>query len=130
MTCKYFKPYMRTLREIVDQYYKFDRCGAGGPLHVLLDDDNYDIHTVHFCLKECFKELNTPEKDRVYGHSNEVYILGIMICNEYAKMSLEERAVFDAYKNGQVVNECEVDCSMCSLLGGLYYDMIEEEDVE
>ena len=118
--CKYYKPYMDTLRKIVGGYYSLKDCCCGGPLHILLDDDNYGINHVHWCMEECFRgleEYDTFQDTRDY--SKEVYILGLMICNEYAKMSLEERAVFDSYMTGRVLDCCG-DCKNCDLLGELY----------
>ena len=106
--CKYYKPYMDTLKTIVKEYYNLKNCGAGGPLHVLLDDDNYDYFDDDYCLG--------------------AYILGIMIANEYAKMSLEERAVFDSYLCGHKLDCCD-NCEECELLGETYEYMKESEEV-
>lgn len=122
--CKYYKPYMDTLKLIVKQYYMLDGCAAGGPLHILLDDDNYDIGSIHFCIKHCFGED--------LGYDPTTRLLGIMICNEYAKMSLEERACFDAYICGQTL-ECRGGrhCEDCEdILGYLYNYMKGAEDYE
>ena len=122
--CKYYKPYMDTLKLIVKQYYGLDNCVCGGPLHILLDDDNYDIKSVNYCIERCFEELPLGE------YSTAECVLGIMICNEYAKMSLEERACFDAYLCGQTL-ECRGGrhCEECEdILGELYESMKEVED--
>lgn len=119
--CKFYKPYFDTLKKIIDGYYKLPGCGAGGPLHILLDDDNYDIGSINFCIDYCFKNRHEYE--------NEVCTLGIMICNEYAKMSLEERAAFDAYLCGDPL-ECTGKCSGfedCDVFGELYEYMKEAE---
>jgi len=89
MDCAYFRDYMKTLSKLVDKYYSLRNCGSGGPLHILLDDDNYDIDSIHFCMNYCFECLQMDCED----YDKEVYILGIMICNEYAKMYLAERGV-------------------------------------
>ena len=126
--CKHYKPYMDTLRKIIGQYYDLDDCCSGGPLHILLDDDNFDINSVHFCMEECFKGLAEWNQTRLErGYSKEVYLLGIMICNEYAKMSLEERAVFDSYLCGMKLDCCG-DCENCMLLGEVYEWMKEAEE--
>jgi hypothetical protein len=123
---------MKTLRKLIRQYYRLDNCAAGGPLHILLDDDNYDMSSIHFCMRYCFDDL-------VDEHHNkpEIDILGIMICNEYAKMSLEERAVFDSYLCGMSL-QCKREnielytgsCDNCELLGELYEHMKETEEVK
>lgn len=128
MKCKYFKPYMKTLKQIVKGYYKMENCCSGGPLHILLDDDNYDMHSIEFCINHCFEILNNecPYKT---DYSDAECILGIIICNEYAKMSLEERAIFDAYWCGYSM-ECDMDgkcCSDCEKRGDLY-DFIKEKE--
>lgn len=132
MKCKYYKPYMRTLRKIVGGYYQLEGCCSGGPLHILLDDDNYDIKSVHFCLDKCFEELSINSEYRVERHyRDEAYILGILICNEYAKMTLEERAAFDSYMNGSDL-ECTGDCKNCPchVLDEIYVWMREAEALE
>lgn len=124
MKCKYYIPYMHTLRELCGHFYNLEGCGAGGPLHILLDDDNYDIDSINFCIRYCFDNLNgkyTPD------YNPEVYILGIMICNEYAKMSLEQRAVFDAYLCGHDLNKCNGKCEECHLDEEFYGFMKEKE---
>lgn len=126
--CKHYKPYMDTLKKIVGGYYRLRDCCAGGPLHILLDDDNYAINDVHWCMEECFRGLEEYDTTRLErGYSKEVYLLGIMICNEYAKMSLEERAVFDSYMTGMELDCCG-DCENCELLGELYEWAQESEE--
>lgn len=130
MICKYYKPYMNTLKTIVSRFYDLEGCCSGGPLHITLDDDNYSRNDLDFCINQCFDCLTN--RDPFNNYNKEVSILGIMICNEYAKMSLEERAVFDSYSCGQIL-ECEHGCpevcpvSECSLLGELYEFMNEKE---
>jgi hypothetical protein len=118
---------MDTFRKIVYEYYKLDGCGCGGPLHILLDDDNYGIGHVRWCMKYCFEGLTDPINSG--GYTDKEYILGIMICNEYAKMSLEERSAFDAYINGSDL-ECTGDCDNCpnDILGELYEFNKENEE--
>jgi len=126
MDCAYFRDYMKTLSKLVDKYYSLRNCGSGGPLHILLDDDNYDIDSIHFCMNYCFECLQMDCED----YDKEVYILGIMICNEYAKMYLAERAMFVAYKNGAKI-KCDIpdsfECKGCRILDELYEDMKEKE---
>lgn len=130
--CKYYKPYMDTLKQLCERFYEFKGCGAGGPLHILLDDDNYDIGSVQFCIDYCIKDLTAKEPD----HPEYVNLLGIMICNEYAKMSIEERAVFDGYWNGYSMvcptnppaRCCRLgECENCDFLDDFYKDMKEKE---
>ena len=122
--CKYYKPYMDTLKKMCKEFYQLEDCGCGGPLHVLLDDDNYNIQSVHFCMNECIKSL---ERTSLYPLSAN--IMGIIICNEYAKMTLEERATFDALWCGQTL-ECKGNCEDCSVRGELYEWMKEAEEAD
>lgn len=133
MKCKYYKPYMDTLREIVSGYYCYlDGCCSGGPLHILLDDNNYDIKSVHFCIDTCFDGVSVnPEHGASIDYGKEVYILGILICNEYAKMTLEERAAFDRYWCGSAL-ECTGDCENCPchVFGETYDHMKKAEELK
>lgn len=131
MKCKYYKPYFDTLRKIIDEYYGLRNCGCGGPLHILLDDDNYDIGSIHFCIEKCFEELVRSQFENSTFYDNTENILGIMICNEYAKMSLEERAAFDSYRTGNNL-ECDgnCECCRCDVLDDLHDIMKENEEAE
>ena len=130
--CKYYKPYFDTLRKIIGEYYQLEGCCSGGPLHVLLDDDNYNIRSVRWCLKDCFEGL-AAGKDGYY--SETIYILGIMICNEYAHMSLEERAAFDSYMNGDPLDcrgylSVSHDCEKCRIFDNESYEFMKEMEKE
>lgn len=135
MKCKYYKPYFDTLRMIISEYYLLENCCCGGPLHILLDDNNYDIGSVEFCIEHCFDALRdfdrlTPGKlTDQFGYPRDAYILGIMICNEYARMSLEERAAFDAYNCGHTL-ECDGNCENCpsQIFDDLYKHTKEAEE--
>ena len=122
--CKYYKPYMDTLKLMCEQFYELEDCGAGGPLHILLDDNNYDIDSIHFCIRYCMEQIKNPT------HFNpHVSTVGLMICNEYAKMSLEERAIFDSYLNDYSLDCCG-DCEKCCLLDCVYKYMREVESTD
>jgi len=125
--CKYYKPYMDTLKFIIKRYYELESCACGGPLHILLDDDNYDLDSIHFCINHCFEDLWKRQIDDKPWHTKEANILGIMICNEYAKMSLAERAIFDSYLNGSDLRCCG-DCNKCPHLDNEHHDFIKEKE--
>ena len=114
--CKYWNPHMNTVLEYCRCLYKIDGCGAGGSLHILLDDDNYDTDSVVFCLKEC---LAHPEKEESE--------LGRMICEEFLKMSIKERILFLNVWTGRVIR-CEetgkVNCEDCEEV----YDWLSDYD--
>jgi hypothetical protein len=120
--CAYFldnKGTMTMLKRLCKEFYRLPECGAGGPLHILLDDDNYDSGSIMFCLREC---LNHP--------NDSVRTLGIIICKEYLRMNMVERAVFDSYWCGQKL-DCCVDCQACDLLVNDHHEyMCEAEEEE
>lgn len=78
--CKYYDKHLDTIREYISSLYNLEGCGSGGLLHILLDDDNYDDDDIAFCLKEC---LLHPEREESK--------LGQLICQEYLKLSMEQR---------------------------------------
>lgn len=43
MKCKYYNEYLETIKEYIGCLYNLPLCGSGGLLHILLDDDNYDV---------------------------------------------------------------------------------------
>lgn len=113
--CFDFRDSMRGLKAMCKLLYTLPGCGAGGPLHILLDDDNYDTNSIMFCLKECLEY----EDDRVRT-------LGMAICTKYLDYDLEERATFDSYWCGQDL-ECCYECANCDIRGELYEFMLEKE---
>lgn len=110
MKCKYYNPNMDALKKLCETLYSLPECSVGGNLHILLDDDNYDDHSILFCLKEC--SLN-PE------HPGS--LIGSLICHEYLKMNMEERSVFDWYWNGHDL-ECCGRCVSCELIGKEWWE--------
>lgn len=82
--CRFYTPRMGTLLKYCNALYSLKGCGSGGLLHILLSDSNIDDESICYCLKEC---LLHPEK--------EESALGILICHEYLKMSMEDRMIFD-----------------------------------
>lgn len=112
MKCKYYKSSMNRLYQYCKCLYNLKGCSSGGLLHILLDDDNYDDESILYCLKEC---LVHPEREE-----SEI---GVLICNEYLKMTMEERCVFDWLWIGNPL-ECESisdnRCKSCKLFGEHY----------
>lgn len=78
--CKYYDKHLDTIRESIGCLYNLDGCATGGSLHILLDDDNYDDDAICFCLKEC---LQHPEREESK--------IGQLICEEYLRLSVEQR---------------------------------------
>ena len=54
------KPTSRQLIAIVDDFYEIEGNGAGGCLHIVLDDLNLEKHNIEFCLNYA-KERNDEE---------------------------------------------------------------------
>lgn len=106
--CRYFKSSMIELLEYCRKLYELDGCAAGGPLHILLDDDNYEDADIMFCLRECLAHPEHPGSR-----------IGFNICQEYLKMSMEERSLFDWMWNG-FSGECSYtepdDCDYCEYI--------------
>lgn len=106
MKCKYYNRRFDTLLKHCKRLYELEGCSAGGPLHILLDDDNYDDNCINFCLAQSLKH---PDR--------EVSKIGARICREYLKMSMEERSLFDWYWCGSDL-ECEwSSCEVCPFIG-------------
>ena len=103
--CKYYKPEWDALKRMCKILYGFEYCASGGPLHIVLDDGNVEDCFVEYSLEQCLKFPQKPES-----------LLGMLICYEYLKMTLEEREVFDWYWNGSKLGCCG-DCSRCEYLG-------------
>jgi hypothetical protein len=123
---------MDTLRKMCENYYEYiGGCSAGGPLHILLDDNNYDIGSIQFCIDYCFEHLKSAASGDT-SCSKDACLLGIMICNEYAKMSLEQRACFDSYLCGYDLDACcddyEGDCEHCCIFDNDCHCYIEEAE--
>lgn len=113
MRCKYYKPEFEQLREECKDFYKLDGCASGGPLHILLDDDNFHDDDILFCMGACLDKDN-------YKVADEARDLGLIICAKYAKLSMPERAAFDCFWCGEKLDctgpkNCEY-CSVMSLL--------------
>lgn len=49
------KPTVPEVLPLVRAYYAKDGNGAGGSLHVVLDDGNVEDHFVEFCMEEARK---------------------------------------------------------------------------
>ena len=117
MNCKYYNPHMKVIREYCRTLYGLDGCGAGGLLHVLLDDDNVNDSCISLCLKECLRHPEEPESK-----------LGILICEEYLKLNIRERCVMDSLWCGYDIDnwKCTGDCETCELMSNLEW-LSEEE---
>lgn len=95
MNCKYYNPHMETIIEYCRCLYELDGCACGGLLHILLDDGNYRDDDILFCLNLCITNPDEEESD-----------IGILICKEYLKLSMDERNVLQHYWNGFNSRDC------------------------
>ena len=117
--CKIFVFYEKefiALKKLCEAFYTLHGCGAGGPLHILLDDDNYRDGDIEFCIQEC---LAHPDPT--------IMNLGLMICYEYLKMSMQTRAIFDSYLCGRDMECCE-SCEECCYITDDDWYWIEKEN--
>ena len=123
MNCKYWTPRMSTLLEYCSCLYRLKDCVAGGHLHILLDDGNYDDYCIQLCLNDCMSHPKDEESD-----------LGILICKEFLKLSMEQRILFwNVWRHSEdLVNfycwrvKNYKGCNGCFLLTD--YRLEEEED--
>ena len=100
--CKHWAPIMPILLEYCQCLYNLEGCGAGSNLHILLDDDNYSDKDILFCMKECIQQPEAPESK-----------IGILICEEFLKLTLEERCLFLNMFNGQSCDCSKFVCDDC-----------------
>jgi len=102
--CKFYNKHLKTIEEYIHCLYSIEGCESGGMLHILLDDDNYDDDDVLYCLQECIKH---PEREEA--------AIGKMICEEYLKLSNEQRSLLRYSTDGW--HECSIqECEKCPFL--------------
>lgn len=63
--------------ELIEYYYELPDKGAGGYLHIVLDDGNVDYSCISFCQEQCEENGDT---------------LGYLICDVLLLFSEDERA--------------------------------------
>jgi hypothetical protein len=95
--------------KLCDELYEKPLCGAGGPLHVILDDFNVE------------DEFLSYENDGYY--SNEIYNLSDKILNKFRLMSYSDRfSVVRGPLDRQICDE--ENC------GDLAYNIIKEKEYD
>lgn len=116
--CKYYNPHMETVLAYCSCLYKIEGCGAGGNLHILLDDGNYRDSDIEWCKQLC---IDNPQ--------DEESTLGILICDELLKLTMDERHVFFLMWDGWDSRDClEIPgCKKCPMLSYKWSD--EEYDL-
>lgn len=107
--CVYYKKdFFEDLLAKCRAFYELPGCSSGGPLHILLDDDNFTDDDILFCIGECNKVDDSAVKT-----------LGLAICHAYLLMSDYERSAFDWFWNGNDLicrhdKKC-AECDICKL---------------
>ena len=129
--CKYFKPRINTIRQLISCLYELDGCCCGGAGHVVIDDENFEDHHIKWCIEYCETEAKDEEEAGLVK----------LICEELLKLNMHERfLLFRSYDSLL----CRKDCHCCSIetlkrkgktiavLGnGIdYYYPLENKDIE
>lgn len=107
--CRYYNPRIKTIKAYVQCLYELDGCACGGLLHILLDEDNIYDKDILYCLGECIKH---PEKEESK--------IGQLICEEYLKLSLDQRKYLVSYLNGFEDGTCTVEMSCETCLDNMF----------
>lgn len=105
--CKYYSKHLKTICEYIGCLYNLEGCNAGGLLHILLDDDNYDDDDIEWCLQECEQH---PEKEE-----SEI---GKLICKEYLKLPMEQRRLLCSTYIGHWTCMNNGRCNSCFITQG------------
>ena len=97
---KYDNPIIDTINKLIKILYEDLDNPAGGPLHIITDDENYRDHDLDFCEKQCYENSN--------GYYNEATIhVSLAIINLLRQINGEER--YCTYYP-EVYNNCNGDC--------------------
>lgn len=98
--CKHYNKHLDTIRAYISCLYGLDDCGAGGLLHIVVDDGNLRDRDIVFCLNECYKH---PEREEAE--------LGKLICMELLKLPMEQRKL--VYMHDWRIAECCEEVRSC-----------------
>lgn len=74
------------LNDMREVFYTLPKCGAGGALHIMLDDGNLRDSDLIFCLKHLSKEENEIQRN-----------LGTAIIHELMMLSPAQRRLWWEY---------------------------------
>ena len=101
--CKYWNDHMNTIIALIGCLYDIEGCSCGGLLHVMVDDDNLDDSTIAWTLAECLKNPSKEESG-----------IGKLICEEYVKLSMEERRLVNNHCD-YITDDgyCYLNCQGC-----------------
>ena len=101
MRCRYWSEEIGEICSLVKYLYDDLHEGAGGMLHIVLDDCNIDDDDLEWCLEYCDKEEN---RDR---HDKEICI---EIAQRMLRLSREERMLIYYQWDGEF---CGENCDKC-----------------
>ena len=105
--CKYYKPHMNTIRELISCLYQLEGCCCGGLAHIVTDDNNIEDHFLKWVLEQCDEEENKDRTERG---------LVKLICEELLQLSIQERVYLFSHYYHTVM--CGKKCCKCHIAKG------------
>ena len=107
--CKYYKPHLETIRELISCLYQLEGCCCGGLAHIVTDDNNIEDHHIQSVLEYCDEEQNKDRTERG---------LVKLICEELLKLSIQERVLL--FMSYYAYGICNQDCKNCTIHKGVF----------
>lgn len=102
--CKFYNKHIDTVRAYIDCLYQITGTYNAGLLHVMIDDKNIEDVFVNWTMKRCETE-NEEESE-----------IGKLICEEFLKLSMEERwLVVEDIDNIMCYTICCPNCDECPI---------------
>lgn len=112
--CIYWIPEIEELSQLISKLYEAD--GAGGALHIVVDDGNLDDYFIKYCIDYCNseEEKNDPNRE-----------LCLEIAHKMLKLTYEQRVLL--YYLGDVSPCSKTTCSEeCPVMYSILYKDDEE----
>ena len=88
---KYYDECFDILKGVIDKLYSIPGCGAGGPCHIVTDDDNVRVCDLRYVISS----LVMDEQLESYGG-----VEALMICATLLYLPYRKRVAFMYYYNG------------------------------
>jgi hypothetical protein len=107
MRCKYWSKEIIEVCALVRVLYDDMGDGAGGMLHIVLDDGNIDDDDIQWCIEYCNREENADRHDKETC---------LEVAHRMLNLSIEERMLVYYQWDGEF---CDGNCVEC---------VIEQED--
>jgi hypothetical protein len=101
MKCKYWSQDVEDVVELIKELYKIE--GAGGMLHIVVDDGNLEADHIQWCIDYCNQEENANRQDKE---------LCLKIAHKMLQMSYEKRVL--AYYMPHRF-QCNGNCEQCAV---------------